>query len=138
MNYRISHSDAQYNKIQCIKGIRAVTGVGLKGAKDWVEEMMDKGYMYLECRVQDAQMLQRDYGFTLGNTEPLVPKELFEFEGSNRFTYGEDEMVYANGDIVAWQMPNKVGLFFQSEDGTWKAITYSDFKLVREILAVMG
>jgi len=138
MKYRISHPEAQYNKIKCIKGIRAVTGLGLKEAKDWVEDMMYKGYMYLDCSVGDAHILIEGYGFAVGNMEPLVPKELFEFEGSNRFTYGEDEMVYAHGDIVAWQMPNKVGLFFQSEDGTWKAITYSDFKLVREILAVMG
>ncbi len=148
MKYRLSHQDVQYNKIQCIKGIRAVTGWSLRESKDFVDEMMNDGYRYLDLGADNADILRREYGFTLVNMtqECAIPKELFEFEPTARFRMSETNEFNFEGNVVldnggepvAYECPGRAGVFFRSDDGTWKSITYSDFKMVREILAVMG
>ena len=146
MIYRVSkhYDDIRQHKIPCIKGIRAATGVGLREAKDLVEEMMDKGHINLDLPASGVVTLRVEYGFNVSALYKGLPNELFEFDSDAMFfkTPGEtpgDKITIndRNGNVVAYEMPNELGIIYQSEDTTWKTITYSDFKRVRELLQVM-
>lgn len=149
MACRVSHTQEYmfHNKIQCIKGVRAVTGMGLREAKEAVEEIMNRGFIMLDLSMEGINILKHEYGFTVNSPMNVsIPNELFEFDENKRFfktngdvtaTNNGDVIIDRDGNVVAFGMPSNSGIIFQSEDTTWKTITYSDFKLVREMLQVL-
>jgi hypothetical protein len=67
---RYNHCTDKY--IHVIKGIRGVTGFGLKESKECVDALRDKGIVVVECAIENTSDVKEalrtlaDYGVTIG------------------------------------------------------------------------